>query len=126
MGLPEMPSRRAIYRFYRDAAGAAVGVLFLSLADHLATRGPSLDHANWKLHTQTVAYILAHYPETGKRLVRLIDGYDIMDIFSLGPGPLVGELLELVQEAQAAGEVTSKDEALKLVAKLLSARSGAK
>jgi poly(A) polymerase len=124
MGLPEMPTRRAVYRYYRDTGEAAVGVLFLSLADHLATRGPNLDLENWKMHCQVVAYVLSQRPVEEKRPVRLIDGYDIMNIFGLGPGPQVGELLELVQEAQAAGEVTSKDEALILVKQLIRARSG--
>jgi poly(A) polymerase len=124
MGLPEMPTNRAIYRYYRDTGEAAVGVLFLSLADHLATRGPTLDYVNWKMHTQTVAHVLSQRPEGKKRPVRLIDGYDIMTILGLGPGPLVGELLELVQEAQAAGEVTTKDEALKLLIQHVRARSG--
>ncbi len=115
MGLPELPTNRALYRYYRDTGDAAIGTLFLSLADHLATRGPSLDSVNWKVHTHTVKYALTRQPEVQTKPVRLIDGYDIMNIFSLGPGPLVGELLELVQEAQAAGEVTTKDEALELV-----------
>jgi poly(A) polymerase len=124
MGLPEMPTNRAIYRYYRDTGEAAVGVLFLSLADHLATRGPTLDYVNWKMHSQTVAHVLSQQPEEKMRPVRLIDGYDIMTILGLGPGPLVGELLELVQEAQAAGEVTTKDEALKLLIQHVRARSG--
>ena len=123
MGPPEMPTNRAIYRYYRDTGEAAVGILFLSLADHLATRGPNLDRDNWKMHTQIVAYVLSQRPAEEKRPIRLIDGYDIMTNLGLGPGPRVGELLELVQEAQAAGEVTTKDEALKLVTKLMHARS---
>ena len=45
----------------------------------------------------------------------LIDGHDIIDVFSLEPGPAVGAMLETVREAQAAGEVGSKEEALELV-----------
>jgi len=33
----------------------------------------------------------------------------------LSPGPEVGEILETVREAQAAGEVTTRDEALSYV-----------
>ena len=43
---------------------------------------------------------------------KLIDGHDLIDIFGLEPGHKIGELLEAVREAQAAGEITSRDEAL--------------
>jgi poly(A) polymerase len=124
MGMPEIPTNRAIYRYYRDTEDVAVAILFLSLADHLATRGPGLDMVDWKVHTQTVTHILSRRSEERERVLRLIDGYDIMSYFGLGPSPLVGELLGLVQEAQAAGEVSTKDEALKLIAQRLRARSG--
>jgi len=44
-----------------------------------------------------------------------------MKSFGLSPGRRVGELLESVREARAAGEISSRDEALALVARLLAA-----
>jgi hypothetical protein len=46
---------------------------------------------------------------------RYIDGHDIMNLFGITPGPGLGRLLERVKEAQAAGEVTSREEAIELV-----------
>jgi hypothetical protein len=46
---------------------------------------------------------------------RLVTGHDLMTALGLAPGPLVGRLLEAVQEAQAAGEVTTREQALALV-----------
>ena len=43
---------------------------------------------------------------------KLVDGYDIMECFSLKPGPRIGEMLEAVREAQVGGEVSTKEEAL--------------
>ena len=40
----------------------------------------------------------------------------VMERFGLAPGPDVGRLVELAREAHAAGEVTTKEEALALVA----------
>jgi len=37
-----LPTRRAIYRYFRDCDDASIDTLFLSLADHLATRGQNL------------------------------------------------------------------------------------
>ena len=43
---------------------------------------------------------------------RLIDGHAVMKTFRLKPGPVIGEMLEAVKEAQAAGEITGKKDAL--------------
>jgi hypothetical protein len=46
---------------------------------------------------------------------KLINGHDLIDIFGLAPGPQIGMLLEAVREAQASGEVTTREEALDFV-----------
>jgi poly(A) polymerase len=47
--------------------------------------------------------------------VKLIDGHDLINIFGLTPGPVIGQLLTLIHEARASGELTTKEEALALV-----------
>ena len=42
----------------------------------------------------------------------LLDGHDLMQRLALSPGPQVGTLLDEMLEAQAAGEITTSDEAL--------------
>jgi poly(A) polymerase len=114
MGQGELPTHRAIYRYFRDSGEAGIDILFLSLADHLATRGPCLDLNGWQEHTHLVKYVLAQHFEQ-ERLVtpaKLVDGHDLIRIFGLRPGPKVGQLLEAVREAQASGEVATKEEAL--------------
>jgi poly(A) polymerase len=109
------PSRRALYRYFRDTGEAAIDVLFLSLADHLATVGPRLDWDDWRAHLGVVGFILAwRFQEEATAPARLVTGHDLMDALGLAPGPLVGRLLEAVQEAQAAGEVTTREQALAL------------
>ena len=44
-----------------------------------------------------------------------------MEAFALGPGPRVGALIGIVQEAQADGEIATKTEALNLVRSHLTA-----
>jgi poly(A) polymerase len=116
----ELPSRRAIYRYFRDTGEAGIDILFLSLADHLATRGPGLDLAQWQQHTRIVDYMLTvNLEEESAVPPKLIDGHDIIKIFGLSPGPRVGELLEAVREMRAAGEVTTRQEALHYVEHLI-------
>jgi poly(A) polymerase len=112
-----IPSRRAIYRYFRDTGDVGIDIIFLSLADFLATRGPDLDVHEWKQHCRLVEYILTQREEE-KSIVsppKLIDGHDLMSIFGLKPGPKVGEILGAVGEAQGAGEIGTREEALTFV-----------
>lgn len=120
MAHEELPTRRAIYRFFRDTGEVAEEVLYLSLADHLASRGPELAPEAWQYHTRVVHYVMAErrHQEAAPPL-RLLTGHDIMAAFGLEPGPRVGQLLEKVAEARAAGEVSTREQALALVRKEL-------
>ncbi len=119
-----LPTSRAVYRFFRDTEGAGVDVLFLALADFLATQGPRLDVEEWKRHTQLVGYILDEHNRQQRTAlpVKLVDGHDLMSIFDLKPGKLIGELLAEVREAQAAGDVATREEAIEMVRKRLEQR----
>jgi len=119
-----LPTSRAVYRYFRDTEGAGVDVLFLALADYLATHGPKLDIEEWKQHNLLISFILAeHFKQEIKVLpAKLIDGHDLMDIFGLRPGPLLGQLLAEVREAQAAEELSTREEALELVRRELEKR----
>jgi poly(A) polymerase len=119
-----MPSSRAIYRYFRDTEGAGIDVLFVALADYLATHGPQLDIEEWNQHNQLINYILAEHlkHETEVLPVKLIDGHDLMDVFGLKPGRLVGELLTEIREAQVAGELSTREEAIELARKELEKR----
>jgi len=112
------PTRRALYRYFRDTGEAALDVLVLSLADHLATVGPRLDWQDWQAHLGLVGHIVAQrFAEEALTPVasgRLVSGHDLMEALGLTPGPLVGRLLGAIEEAQGAGEVTAREEALAL------------
>ena len=119
-----LPTSRAIYRYFRDTEGAGIDVLFLALADYLATHGPKLDIEEWRQHNQLMNYILTeHFQQRAATLpVTLINGHDLIDVFGLSPGPLIGELLTEVREAQATGELSTREEAIALVRKELERR----
>jgi len=120
----ERVTRRAIYRYFRATACAGVDVVLLSLADHLATWGPDLKERRWGRRLDVAQTLLAHWFERHEETVApppLITGDDLMDELGLEPGPEIGRLLEAVREAQAAGEVTTPEEALALAARLATA-----
>jgi len=114
------PSRRALYRYFRDTGDAALDVLFLSLADHLAARGPRMRVTSWRNHVAYVNHIMArrHLEESLVEPPRLVTGHDVMAALGIGPGPEVGQLLRAVEEAQGAGEIRTREDALALVSRL--------
>ena len=113
-----MPTRRALFRYYRELGDGAISTLYLNMADYLAARGPLLERDEWREHCKLIAYILnANFKETSAP--RLITGSDVMREFAVGPGPLIGTILNTVTEAQAAGEVATKDEAMRLASQVL-------
>lgn len=119
---PDAVTRRAIYRFFRDAGAAGVDVIFLSQADYLGTHGDSLDPAEWQRTLDVAAALLEGYFHRHQDVVsppKLVGGQDLMAEFDLPPGPRIGELLERVREAQAEGQVSTPEEALALVRELL-------
>ena len=112
------PTNRAIHRFFRDLGDVAVDTLYLCLADHLAAKGPELSHQAWLNHARMVAQILhvgTHGPDSPTNS-RIITGRDLMAHFDLQPGPEIGALLEKIEEALAAGEIETQEQALELAA----------
>ncbi len=121
MGRPgQMPSEKAVYRYFRDLGRAATATLYLSLADHLATRGPDLEPDFWRHHARVVKFAVNQHNMQQQRVAppRIISGDDIIEHLDLKPGPAVGQLLEAVQEARAAGEVATREEALALATEI--------
>lgn len=116
----EQTSARAAYRFFRDLGDAAVDTLLHSLADHLATKGPQLSAHGWAMHQAwTDAMLGFHWDrQTEERRAPLINGTMLMQALGLQPGPQIGLLLEAIREAQAAGDISTADEALALALRL--------
>jgi poly(A) polymerase len=118
----ELPSQRAIYRYFRDTGDAGIDILLLALADYLASRGPLVSVEEWRQHCHLMNYILAEHANQQAKVLpmQLLNGHDIMRLFGLKPGPRIGSLLAIVHEAHASGEVSTREEALALVANELS------
>ena len=117
----EWPSNRAIYRFFRDVGEVATDTIYLCLADYLAAKGPELSHPEWLDHARMMTHIL-HVGATepvSPATVRLVTGRDLMERLGLDPGPRIGSLLEAIEEARAAGEIESAEQALELAAQTL-------
>ncbi|MFH1875354.1 MAG: HD domain-containing protein [Candidatus Omnitrophota bacterium] len=109
----EEPTRRAIYRFFRDTQEEGPSVVLLSLADWRATCGPLTDARKRKRHEKVMLSLVEDY---FREIVRIplpviVDGFAIMKKFNLSPSPLIGKILKKVREEQALGHVTTKTQA---------------
>ena len=117
----ERVTRRAVYRYFRATGCAGLDVALLSLADHLATWGPNLQERRWARRLEVAETLLTHYFERREETVApppLVTGHDLMAELGLDAGPEIGRLLEALREAQAAGEVRTREEALALAGQL--------
>ncbi len=114
-GEKKEPSRKAIYRFFRDAGEGGVDLVLLGLADLRGTRAHTLTQENWTAALEVANCLLENYWEKPQETVappRLINGLDVMNEHQLEAGPLIGQLLEAIREAQATGKVSTREEAL--------------
>jgi tRNA nucleotidyltransferase/poly(A) polymerase len=111
----DLPTDRAVYRFFRDLEDAAPACLVLTLADASSAVGPGLRPERWQGHVAYTAYVL-HKGLEARRVAtirpRLLTGHDIMAALEIDPGPLVGKLTAAVDEAAGTGEVATREAAL--------------
>jgi poly(A) polymerase len=122
------PTRRAIYHFFRDSGDAGVDICLLSLADVLATYGVTLPQEHWLAKLDICRTLLEAWwekPLDAVKPARLLNGDDLKAQFSLKPGPVIGELLEAIREAQAIGSVSNRQEAISFARKWLEQESKA-
>jgi len=114
---PKSPSRRAIYRFFRDTGEAGVDVCLLALADLRATYEHTLPQNMWVAGLDVVRLFLENWWEKRAESIApppLMNGNDLMQELDLQPGPLIGQLLGAIREAQALGEVSNREQAFAL------------
>lgn len=115
-------SKRAIYRYFRSMGNVGIDLTLLSLADTMATYGTTLTPEIWQAELDVCRSLLEAWFEQESEIVhpvKVIDGTILMKEFGLAPGPKLGALISAIEEAQAAGEVTSLDEGLAFARRLL-------
>ena len=119
----DLPTPRAIYRYYRDLEDVAIDTLYLAMADYLAAKGPEIAPDNWAKHAQMIAHILqtgSIRPQSDTEPTRLLTGTDIINELGIQPGPQIGAILEHINESQAAGIIQTKEDALTLAGQYIS------
>ncbi|MBI3169001.1 MAG: CCA tRNA nucleotidyltransferase, partial [Chloroflexi bacterium] len=75
------PSRKAVYRFFRDSGAAGVDLILLALADLRGTKGNDLTQVTWTAYLDIARILLENYWERPQEVVnppRLLDGNELM------------------------------------------------
>ncbi len=111
----QTPSRKAIYRFFRDTGKAGIDLILLGLADLRGTSANELTLETWTAYLDVARILLENYWERPEEVVappRLLDGHELMKELNLTPGPIIGQLLETIRENQAAGKIENREQAL--------------
>jgi poly(A) polymerase len=115
------PTERAIFRYFRDTGSDGLAVLLLSLADQRATKGPLISALSRVRHEKTIKALISRLlkQKNEKKLVRFLNGNELMRKFKLPASPLIGSMLVELEEAQAIGKIKNKKEALRLAAAII-------
>jgi len=111
------PSRKAIYRFFRDAGEAGIDLVLLGLADLRGMCDHTLTQEKWIVALDVARILLENYFEKREETIappRILDGNDLMQELNLQPGRVIGQLLEAIREGQATGQVATREQALEL------------
>jgi tRNA nucleotidyltransferase/poly(A) polymerase len=119
----KLPSRRAIYRFFRDTGDAGIDLCLLSLADQRATYDHEITQQTWFACLNVVSIFLENWWEKREETISppsLVNGDDLMAVLKISPGPAVGKILEAIRESQAMGVVQTREEAISLAEKIVS------
>src|SRR4030095_8563571 len=112
------PTDRAVHRFYRTIGEDVPALMLLAFADLGATRGAGMSGETRESLEKSLFELLENYPaflKSERSRVRLLDGNDIMQLLGIKPGPILGELLEALAEAQGLEEVSNRSQAEKFV-----------
>ncbi|MEW5801398.1 MAG: hypothetical protein AB1847_04760 [bacterium] len=99
------------------APDALTGPDALTEPDALAT---ALD-ALTDLFTQMIRF---YHDWQKSRQKPLVDGKFLLDHFHLSPGPVIGDILNLLEEARAEGEIQTREEAIELARRFFQAADG--
>lgn len=112
MASMEKVSSRSKAHFFRIMEQDGIDLLFMSLADARATRGGE-DLELAELVKEVVSFYFDVYAV--KKPPPLLKGNDVMRIFKIPEGIMVGKILKEIQDAEAMGLIKNKRDAVEFI-----------
>lgn len=114
---PDM-TEKIYMRFVRKMENDVIDVITLAMADRLSARGVEITDAIVEKNINNLKLILDFYlnvKDSLKPLPKLLSGEEIMGILNIEPSQKLGEIIKSLQEAQLAGDVVTKEDALAFI-----------
>ena len=111
------PDDLALHRFWYKHGVAGVDICLLALANTLGASGSEIRQEAWLSVVERVRLLLQAYYERYDEVVApvpFVDGNQLMQALDLTPGPVVGELMSLIREAQVVGQVQNAEDAIQI------------
>jgi tRNA nucleotidyltransferase/poly(A) polymerase len=106
--------RRRAYRYLRATRPWTVESIVLSLADRMSTRGPRTRHRHVRAHAEAASELLMLTEAVAAGGTPLLRGDEIAKASGCA-GSEIGRLVDALAEEQAAGTVTTREEAIDFV-----------
>lgn len=114
---PEL-SEKIYMRFIRKMGDDVIDIILLAMADRLSARGIEITEEVVRKNISGLSELLNFYlniKETLTPLPKLLSGNEIMEILDIKPSRYLGKIIELLHEAQLAGDVKTKPEAISFI-----------
>jgi len=109
------PTKRAMRKLLEEIESDYPALFLLSMADSMAGCGPmkpaGLDQELSRLFDKIHGFYLKRLMPARKS-PPLLTGRDVMDLFSIGPGPLIGKALRAIEARRIEGIIRKRDEAI--------------
>ncbi len=113
-----------LMKWFRKMGDDAVPAIILSMADVMAILGPDATEAYRQRHMDwSVRKIIDYYKRIKEKIEspNLISGDDLIAL-GMKPGPRIGKILSQIRASQDAGEIPSREGALKMAEKLINGK----
>lgn len=117
---PEI-NEKIYMRFIRKMEDECIDVILLAMADRLSARGVEITQEIVDKNIASLNKLLGYYlgiRDSLEPLPKLLSGEEIMTLLNIKPSKELGDVVKALKEAQIAGEVCSKDEAIEYVSTL--------
>lgn len=108
-------------RFIRKMENEAIDIITLAKADRLSARGEEITDKIVEKNISSLNCLQNFYlsvKDTLKPLPKLLSGEEIMEALDLKPSKELGIIIKSLQEAQLAGDIMTKKEALSYIKRL--------
>ena len=101
----------------KTAIKLALAICLVCLADRYSALGVKVTNDYLVSFAAGIYQIMdVFYLQSQKIKIKpLLNGNEIMSIFNLKPGPVIKKLIDCLEEAQYAEEISTKEEAVKLL-----------